>query len=121
MKSQTRELLIESLKIGEFYVNATLKVTMGDVGIGSYDFWGAKGVHTQMGIEELEVLSADWDVGQEDLPDMTAKEYIEQPRFDDELLDAAHDAWIANEPDDEPDDDDVDRVLARKEKLYEEE
>jgi hypothetical protein len=50
-----------------------------------------------MGIEELEVLSADWDVGQEDLPDMTAKEYIEQPRFDEELMEAANDAWAVTE------------------------
>ena len=104
MKPQTVDLTLKEVEIGGFLINADLKVTIADQGIGMYEFWGQKGVDTHMGVDEILVVKAEFVDAEH--PQYTAEQFLDLDKNEDELFDAANDAWAAHgydEPDYEED------------------
>jgi hypothetical protein len=92
------KLELKSIEIGGYLISAIIEITIGDHGIGSYEFWGAPGIDSQKGIDEIVILEASYDPGQDDLPLMFAKQFLELEENMDELYEKADDAWVASEP-----------------------
>ena len=64
-----------TVEVGGYWISGVARVSIGDLGIGSYEFWGHKGVDSHYGIDDFEILSAEFE--DEPHPTMTAKELLE--------------------------------------------
>lgn len=103
MQGYKAKASFESVEVDGVLMDLELEYSIGDVGIGSYEFWGFKGCDSRMGLEEVNVLSAKYSEGQEGLPQMSAERYLEI--HDDLLSDLAENHWKTTdyEPDYEED------------------
>jgi len=87
------KLSLKDADIGGYRVNAEIEAAVVDMGIGAYEFWGQKGFHSQMGLEEILILKAEYAPEQEDLPEQTAEEWLDLDSNTDQLYSVAEDAW----------------------------
>ncbi len=103
MKPYNLTLELKNKPISNVLINAKIKVTIADQGIGAYEFWGAKGIDSKMGIDEIEVLEAEYVAGQDDLPNFPAKDFLDLEDVQDELYERLDDEWKARQDDGEVD------------------
>jgi len=97
---------LNGVTIGGVEISADIEVSVADMGIGPYEYWGFKGCHHDWGVDEILVKKASYEPGQDELPDMTAEQFLDQDKVQDELFEKATDAWqeaeaAACEPDDQ--------------------
>jgi hypothetical protein len=98
-------LELNNVEIGEFRINAVVDVEIADQGIGGYEFWGMRGYNTRMGVDEYTVVKADYVPNQEDLPSISAKEFLYLDQNQDELMSKLNDIWADTAAYDDPDPD----------------
>lgn len=108
MQGSKQLIFLKEARIGGYYINAEVEVTIADLGIGPYEFWGAKGIHSQMGVDEINIISAEYakDQEKETLPSESAMDFIGSDTVVDELYDKLTEAWERMEREDDDDYDD---------------
>jgi hypothetical protein len=93
MKPHKTKLLLNGVEIGGVVINAIVEASIADRGIGAYEFWGAKGNQVSLGVEEILIKSASYEPNQDELPEMTAEQWLDLDKNQDELFDKVTEAW----------------------------